>query len=102
MRTDENISNVKEMIENCQFLSVKKISAQVRIARESVGRILKVDLKLKPYKIQTCQQLTESDNERRLQFCHAVNELTATGQKDVNNVIFSDESHIYLNGFTNE
>ena len=68
VRTEENISNVKEMIENCQFLSVKKISAQVRIARESVRRILKVDLKLKSYKMQTSQQLSESDNERKLQF----------------------------------
>ena len=52
--------------------------------------------------MQTCQQLSESDNERRLQFCYAVNEFTGTRQLDVNNIIISDESHIYLNGFINK
>ena len=33
---------------------------------------------------------------------HAVNEFTGTGQLDVNNIIISDESHIYLNGVINK
>ena len=37
-----------------------------------------------------------------LQFCHVVNEFTGTGQLDFNNIIFSDRSHIYSNGFKNK
>ena len=37
-----------------------------------------------------------------LQFCHVVNEFTGTGQLDFNNIIFSDKSHIYSNGFKNK
>ena len=51
--------------------------------------------------MQTCKQLSESDNERRLQFYHAINEFAGTEQLDLN-IIFSDETHIYLNGFINQ
>ena len=34
-----------------------------------------------------------------LQFCHVVNEFTGTGQLDFSNIIFSDKSHFYSNGF---
>ena len=102
MRTEETVSNVRKTIDDFQSRSVRKIAAQVGISRESVRRILMFDLRLKPYKMQTCQELSISDNERKLQFFHDVNDLTGKGQLDVNNIIFSDESHTYSNGFINK
>ena len=52
--------------------------------------------------MQTCQQLSESYNERRLQLCHAVNKFTETGQLNGNNIILSDKNHIYSNRFINK
>ena len=54
-------------------VSVRKLSAQVDISRESIRRILRKNLKLTPYKMQTSQMLTHDDNVKRLHFCQRRN-----------------------------
>ena len=68
------------------------MAAEVEISRESAKRILKVDLSLKFYKMQAWQLLSNTDNERKLQFCQHVNGLSE--ERRLN------ESHIYLNVLT--
>ena len=56
-----------------------------------------VDFVLKLYKMQTSQQFSNTDIERRLRSCQQINGLTEGGRFDANIIICSDKSHIYLN-----
>ena len=47
--------------------------------------------------MQTSQQLSNTDNGTRLRVCQQINELSEEERLDVYTIIFSDESHIYLN-----
>ena len=69
VRTDENITSVQAKIQKSSQ-SIRKIAAQLGINRESVRRIMKKDLGLKSYKLQTSQRLSAGDRERRLEFCN--------------------------------
>ena len=101
VRTDENITSVEARIQKSSQ-SVRKIAAELGINRESVRRILKKDLGLKSYKLQTSQQLSAGDRERRLEFCNRMKRMVEQREIDINKIIFSDESHIYLKGFMNK
>ena len=100
-RTEENVATVSRRIQESSQ-SVRKMEAELRINRESIRRILRIDLHLKSYKLQTFQNLSNNDKERRLDFCQMIKNMTGTGQMDIKTIIFSDESHIYLNGFMNK
>ena len=63
VRTDENITSVEARIQKSSQ-SVNKIAAEQGINRESVQRILKKDLGLKSYKLQTSQQLSLSAGDK--------------------------------------
>ena len=101
-RSEGNIASVQLKIANSSCSSVRKLAAQVDISRESIRRILRKNLKLTPYKMQTSQTLTHDDNVRRLHFCQRINQATEQGTLNVNTIVFSDESHIYLDGFVNK
>ena len=62
----------------------------------SARRILKADLRRKPYKMQI-SQVSNTDNERRLRFCQQINGLSEKGRLNTNTIIFGDECRIYLN-----
>ena len=48
--------------------------------------------------MQTSQQISNTGNEERLRFYQPINRLSL----DVNTIIFSDESDVYLNGYINK
>jgi len=45
------------------------------------------------------QQLNNNDQTRRLEFCLIIKNMVEQNQLDIKTIIFSDESHIYLNKF---
>ena len=61
VRTHTNIALVKELIESDASKSVRKLSAELNLKRESIRNILKEDLKLYPYKVQCFQHLSSQD-----------------------------------------
>ena len=65
----------------------------------TVHRILKQDLRWHPYKIQLVQKLTNENHIARLNF--AEGQLNANPQL-LENLFFSDEAHVYLNGEVNQ
>ena len=74
------------------------IAADLCINRESVRRILKKDLGLKSYKLQTSQQLSL----RRLEFCSRMKRMVEQREVDIGPIIFSGKSHIYFRSFMNK
>ena len=65
-RTNENIENVKQVMERSHQKSVRRLSQEVGVSKTSVHRILKLDLGLYPYKIKISQQIKENDKISRL------------------------------------
>ena len=97
-----NIALIKDRIEESPTTSVRKLAAQAYLKRESVRLILKKELSLKPYRIGMLQELSHNDNEKRLQICSRIKDMSQQRQIDINTLIFSDECHIYLQGFMNK
>ena len=60
MRTEENIVIMNEIIQENPSPSVRKPATEVKISFESERRILKIYLRLKPYKIQASPQLSST------------------------------------------
>ncbi|XP_033745047.1 uncharacterized protein LOC117330676 [Pecten maximus] len=99
-RCDENISQVKTIIEETPQRSIRKVLSDMNQhpSKSSVQRILKFDLKLTPYKIYVMQHLKESDIASRLTFTNWVLE-----HDDIlDSVWFSDEAHFTLSAQVNK
>ena len=81
VRCGENIEAVLMSVEATPKKSVRRRSAELGVSQSSVHRILRHDLKMKPYHISVHQGLTPEDFLR--------------------SVWFSDEAHFYLSGTVN-
>ena len=80
-RSERNIASVQLKIVDSPSVSVRKLAAQVNISRESFRRILRKNLKLTPYKMQTSQTLIHVDNVKG---CTFINELIRQQQWTLN------------------
>ena len=69
VRTPENVAVVLKSASDEPKKSVRRHSVKLDIGRESVRRMLKYNLKLKPYKIQVHQRLTEANAADRVTMC---------------------------------
>ena len=67
-RSAENIAAVRASVESSPRTSQKRRSQQLRMARSTLQRIIRVDLHLFPYKIQLTQRLLPADKPRRLEW----------------------------------
>lgn len=102
VRSDENIESVKQAVSGEPTMSVRKLAFGLDLKMTSVRTILSKDLKFIPYKLQSFQKLHPEDPPRRLNFCKRIKEMSSNGEIDIENVIFSDECHIYLHGMMNK
>ncbi len=68
---------------------MKKIAREIRINRESVRRMAKQELRLKAYKLQKGQLLTNDNKRVRLQRCHALVHRAAADRWK--KILFSDK-----------
>ena len=102
VRLQQTIDQVKNEIKIQPSNSVRKLAFQNNLSRSTVHRILRKDLKLSSFKSKVSQELLENDRERRFVFCERFKQMSENGQLDVNNIIFSDECHIYLHGMVNK
>lgn len=73
----------------------RHIAAVARTRKSNIQRILKLYLKLQPYKFQMLQALQPKDYEKQQQFARFTN---------MRNIIFSDEAHFldHLDGVINK
>ena len=83
-------------------LSIRRLALASDMKKSSVHRILRKDLSLKPYKPQTSQELKEGDKTKRLEFCLKIEEMIQNDEFYTWNIIFSDESHVYLKSSPNK
>ena len=89
-RSAENIAAVRASVERSPRTSQKRRSQQLRMARSTLQRIIRVDLHLFPYKIQLTQRLLPADRPRRLEWAQRVIEMAVNKQ---NCRIYATENH---------
>jgi len=88
------------MVANDPTQSLKTISENLGISKQSVWRILK-HLKYKPFKMSIVQELGEGDEDRRLEFCETILEKINANADLIKHIVFSDESSFSLSGEVN-
>jgi len=69
VRTSRNRKLIRERVKRNPRVSMRKISRETGISDRSVRRIVKEDLKLKPYKFHKVQLLTDHNKSVRLERC---------------------------------
>ncbi|VEN44226.1 unnamed protein product [Callosobruchus maculatus] len=72
----------------------RRANVELKLSRTSLGRILKLDLKLHPYKIQLVQELKPNDLNLRKSYAETMSDRFS----NFNNLLFSDKAHFHLNG----
>lgn len=100
-RSDEKISETKEIIEVTPTKSVRQVAAEVEVSPMTAQRILTCDLKLKPYKVTLVQRLKPDDAERRLTFCNWLLDKHRSDAGFLDSLFVSDESIFQLDGKVN-
>lgn len=100
--TSANVERVEELYTENPEMSIRRASYELGIPKSSVQRILRKKVKLYPYKIQTFQELTDYDMERRLEFAREVINRILNKSIDTKKIWFSDEAHFWLTGYVNK
>lgn len=101
VRSEETIAAVATSIKEDPDKSIRCLSAELGIGRESVRRILRLDLGQHPYKIMMTQELELNDHRDRREFVHwALNMLTESPEFG-EQIIFSGKAQFWLSGYVN-
>lgn len=87
--TPDRIKRVREKIRRNPARSARKLAKEENIDRESMRRIIKVELGLRPYRKRKMHGLTAKQKLTRIQRCKML--LKRHGKKKVEKIIFSDE-----------
>ena len=95
-RGDE-VERVIESLENDPTMSVRRRSDETGMSKSTLHRVMKVDMKLSPYRPVKVQFLSEADCGVRVEACRSIlqkydNEL----RRD--KLLFSDECAVYAEG----
>ena len=103
--TPENVEKVRKLIlergKSSQRVSIRKGCQEVDLKRSTFHHILKVNLKMKAFKMSVVQPLVELSKEKRANFAELMQELFEEGDIDRKKIWFSDEAHFYLDGYVN-
>lgn len=89
VRTVRNRELIRERVRRNSGISMRKIARETGISDTSVRRIAKEDLKLKPYKLQKVQLLTDDNKRVRLDRCKQL--LRRHVPLNWERIVFSDE-----------
>uniref|UniRef100_A0A6P4F0R8 Uncharacterized protein LOC108045962 n=1 Tax=Drosophila rhopaloa TaxID=1041015 RepID=A0A6P4F0R8_DRORH len=86
----EMVQKVKKRLERNPRRSANQMAKELKISDRSIRRILKNDLKVKPYKIQKAHDLTSKQRQVRLERAKELLRLAESGQ--LPNIVFSDKN----------
>lgn len=85
----KNRQIIKKRVERNPRVSMRKIARETGISRSSVQRIAKKEFKLKPYKFQKVQLLTDDNKRVRLARCRQLKRRAASQKWE--RILFTDE-----------
>ena len=102
-RATDDVATVSDIVSAAEGRkSIRKVSSISGFSRCKVHRIIREELHLKPYKPTVTQQLSKEQMDRRWQFSKRMLKALDRNEIDVEKIIFSDESHIYLDDAPNK
>lgn len=96
----EMVSKVHKRIARNQVRSGRKMARELNISHQSMQRILRNELGLRPYKFQKMHDLTDKQKKVRLQRAKELIRLAESGQ--IPNIVFSDESPFVIEQYVNK
>lgn len=96
----ENIRKVRDRLRRNPRRSARKMAEDIGISKSSMGRILKLKLKTKPFKIQKVQELNDKQKKIRLERSKELKRRCAAGE--LPNIVFSDEKIFTVEQFVNK
>jgi hypothetical protein len=99
-RTEENTYRVAQAFVEKPSTSAQRTANQLDLSRSTLGRILK-DLKLKVYRPQLIQSLSEDDFDRRVEFCEWYSIRCEAEPDFYRRILWSDEAIFKVNGLVN-
>lgn len=91
VRNEDNTINVLAYVEADPHLSTREISSDLGVSVPSVFRILK-EFKMHPYHVVLHQALSDTDFDRRLDYCHWLREMCYQNPRFLSLVLWSDEA----------
>jgi len=95
------IKKVEEIIGSEPNISIRRLAQRLSLSDRTIRKILKEDLKMFPYKIQVHQRLNDEAISKRYTFASDLLEMIDSKRIDPTKTIFSDEAHIWLDGYIN-
>lgn len=90
-RQSIHVNNIQSYFAQNPCSSIRQAANNLDVSTTTIHRILKSELKYKPYKTQTRQLLSVNAKFKRFQFANDFDTSL------LNNIWFSDESYFYLN-----
>lgn len=98
--SDETVDRVRECYVRSPKKSTTRASRELDIPQQTIWKILRKRLRMKPYRIKLLQKLLPNDFAKRMEFCYALH--NATEDDDfIGRLVFSDEATFHLNGKVN-
>lgn len=88
-RTKDRIKRVREKIRRDPERKGRQLAREEHVSARSMGRILKIDLMLRPYKKRVQHGLSAQQKEARERKCKSL--LKRHGRRRVKKIVFSDE-----------
>ena len=73
-RSPANVDRVRASVQQSPKKSLRRRSQELGISVTGLQRMLRKDLNNFPYKISTCQKLTDTDKQRRTEMCNRIAE----------------------------
>lgn len=100
-RTVENIENIQACMNERPTTSLRRVSQEVGLSYGTCRTIVKKDLGLFPYKMQSYHEILPADFNRRVLYCQWFNEHIANNNDLLDLTFFSDEAWFHLSGYVN-
>nr|XP_008198792.1 PREDICTED: uncharacterized protein LOC103314449 [Tribolium castaneum] len=100
-RTEEVIHATQEILEQDPKTSIRHLSQQVELSVGTCHKLLRKDLHVYPYRVQSVQELQPVDFPRRLQYCQWFLDNIANNNELLEKTFFTDEAWFHLSGYTN-
>ena len=100
-RSVEHVDAVRELVVRSPRKSIRRLSAEANIHRSSVQRILRADLHVFPYKIQSQNELTPQQMTKRFEFAGWFSRKLETDDLFLRKLHMTDECHAHLSGKVN-
>ena len=99
--SEDNVEKVKCHMAEHPTSSTRRTSDELNMSQSTVQRIVRGNLKLKPYRPRLIHELNEDDPDRRLEFCNTFIAMCEDDEMLINNIWWSDESTFKLSGEIN-